>query len=404
MTVFKYRAKNGPESVEGTIEAQSKEEAVEKINILGYTPVRIEEGKERAKPKSITSGFFLGKIKSKDITIFTRQLASLIKSGVPILKALNIISNQSQNHHLKDILVNIEASIRDGKAFSSALSNYPRVFSPFYIAMVHSGESSGSLQEVLLRIADYRYKQDQIISHVRAALAYPILMALVGLGTIFFMFTFVMPRLMRIFLRIGQDLPLPTKILISISNGIQQWWLWAVIAIAVVLLVIKRGSKTKAQRKLFSKLKLRIPLIGDFIHKSELARFNRTLEVLIKSGIPILNAIDVAVPILNNEVIREEVAKSSKELKGGSSFGRSLENSKLIPEFMASLLIVGEEAGRLDESLSEIAASYERDTDEAVKMMTSLLEPLMILFMGLVVGFIVISMLLPIFQMNMMVQ
>ncbi|MFC1645935.1 type II secretion system F family protein [Candidatus Omnitrophota bacterium] len=404
MPIFKYRAKNGPQNVDGVIEARNKEEVVEKLNLMGYIPVRIEEGAKEIKSQSITSGLFLAKIKSRDITIFTRQLGSLIKAGVPILKALNIIANQSDNSHFKSMLGNIQAEVKDGKTFSSTLTIYPKVFSLLYVAMVRSGESSGTLQEVLFKIADYRQKQDKIISDVRAALAYPILMAIVGAGTIFFMFTFVLPRLMRIFARIGQDLPLPTRVLISISSGFQKWWLWIILGIAILFFVIRQGAKTKAQKKFFSHLKLRLPIIGDFVYKSELARFSRTLEVLIRSGIPILNAIEVAVPILDNEAIKEEVAKSGSDLREGSSFGRSLENSKLIPEFMTSLLIVGEESGKLDEAMAEIASSYERDTEEAIKIMTSLLEPLMILLMGLIVGFIVISMLLPIFQMNMMVQ
>ncbi|MFC1709575.1 type II secretion system F family protein [Candidatus Omnitrophota bacterium] len=404
MPIFKYRAKNGPKSVEGSIEAQNKEEVIEKLHVMGYVPVRIEEGAKKVQSQPTASGVFLTRVKSRDVTIFTRQLSSLIKSGVPILRGLDIITNQSGNLHLKEMLTNIQAEVRDGKAFSSTLLSYPRVFSSLYVAMVRSGESSGTLQEVLLKIAVYRQKQEQIMSHVRAALAYPIFMAIVGAGTIIFMFTFVMPRLMRIFTKIGQDLPLPTQVLIAISSGLQKWWLWIILGAVILFFVIRQGTKTKAQKRFFSHLKLRLPLIGEFVHKSELARFSRTLEVLIKSGISILEALEVAIPVLDNEVIREEVARSEKDLREGSSFGRSLESAKSIPEFMTSLTIVGEESGRLDEAMAEIATSYERDTDEAVKMMTSLLEPLMILIMGLIVGLIVISMLLPIFQMNMMVQ
>lgn len=404
MAVFKYRAKNGPQNVEGVLEAQNKDGVVEKLNSMGYVPVRIEEVVKKGKSKQITSGALLGKVKSREITVFTRELASLIKAGVPILKALNIITNQSGSSYLKNMLTNIQTEVRDGAAFSSTLTNYPKVFSPLYIAMVRSGESSGTLQEVLFKIADYRQKQDEIVAQVRAALAYPILMAIVGAGTIFFMFTFVMPRLMRIFQRIGQELPLTTRLLISVSSGMQKWWLWIILIVAALILLIRQGAKTKAQKKLFSQIKLRLPLIGEFVHKSELARFCRTLEVLIRSGITLLNAIEVAIPILDNEAIKEEVSRSAKELKEGSSLGRSLESCKHIPEFMSNLIIVGEESGKLDETMAEIAFSYERDTDEAVKIMTSLLEPLMILLMGLIVGFIVISMLLPIFQMNMMIQ
>jgi general secretion pathway protein F len=404
MSVYKYKAKNGSESVEGVIEAQNKEEAIDKINILGFIPVRVEDAVVFFKSSSIRPGAFLRRVKSRDVTVFTRQLASLIKAGVPILKALNTITNQSRNSQFKSMLANIQLGVRDGKALSVMLADYPKAFSPFYIAMVRSGESSGTLQDILFRVADYRHKQDQIITQIKTALAYPVLMAVVGFGTVFFMFAFVMPRLMRIFARVGQDLPLPTKIMVSISYGVQKWWVLGFLILAVAIFLIKKGAEKGAQRKFFSRLKLRLPLIGGFIHKSELARLSRTLEVLIRSGISILSAIEVAAPIVDNDVIRDDIEKSHKDLREGSSLGRSLESSKFIPEFMSSLIIVGEESGRLDEALAEVSSSYERETDEMVKLMTSLLEPIMILVMGLIVGFIVISMLLPIFQMNMMVQ
>jgi type II secretory pathway component PulF len=400
MPTFKYRAKDGPQDIDGTVEALTRAEAIEKINQSGYLPVRVEE--ETLKEKSKIPDVFVGKVRSKDVTIFSRQLAILIKSGVPILRGLTIIADQSRNPQFKKVLNNIQAAVKDGKSLSSALTNYPKIFSPLYIAMVRSGETSGTLQELLIRIADYRQKQEVFLSRVRSALAYPVLMAMVGAGTIIFMLVFVMPRLMRIFSRMGQELPIPTKILLTISSALQHGWIGILIVLAVMVVLIRRGAKTKAQKMAFSRFKLGLPIIGDFIVKSELAHFSATLELLIRSSISILKAIDVATPILNNEVIKEELRKSYKHLEEGGSFGKSLLNAKLFPGFMTSLIIVGEESGRLDEALGEIARSYENDTDEAIKVMTSLIEPIMILLMGLIVGFIVIAMLLPVFQINMM--
>jgi type II secretory pathway component PulF len=232
------------------------------------------------------------------------------------------------------------------------------------------------------------------------ALAYPILMGIVGVATIVFMLTFVMPRLMQIFINMGQELPLPTRILISISQGLRQWWFWIVLALTIAITVISRQLKTRAGKLSLSLFKLRLPIFGNLTLKAELSRFSRTLELLVKSGIPILKAIDISIPVLDNEIIKNQLRQSYKELEQGASFGRSLKNSKLFPLFMTNLIIVGEESGKLDEALAEVANSYEKDTDEAIRTMASLMEPLMILAMGLVVGFIVIAMLLPIFEIN----
>ncbi|MFH1339464.1 MAG: type II secretion system F family protein [Candidatus Omnitrophota bacterium] len=401
MPLYKYLAKKGPDSnVEGTLEAESKEEAIEKLNQSGYIPVRVQEhvlpAKRPPAPKAV------GRIKSRDITVFTRQLSSLIKSGVPILGALNIISEQSDNPNFKNALRGIHDDIKDGKPFSAALSNYPGIFSQFYIAMVRTGEDSGTLQEVLLRIADYRQQQEEILSKIRTALAYPVLMGIVGIATVVFMLTYVMPRLMRIFVNLGQDLPLPTKILIDVSTRLRQDWLWIILIIAAAAIIFRQQAKAESLRLPLSRFKLHLPVFGEFVLKTELARFSRSLELLIRSGLSILKAINVSVPILGNEAIKRELLRGYKELEQGGSFGRSLKKSSLFPAFMTNLIIVGEESGRLDEALAEIARSYEKDIDDSIKVMTSLLEPAMILVMGLLVGFIVISMLLPIFQINIM--
>ena len=402
MTLYRFRAKHGPDKVvEGRTEASSREEAIDKINQMGYIPVNVEEeteGSSKGRP------LFSGRVKSSHVSTFSRQLASFMKSGMPILRALTIISDQAENPKLKGMFDGIRAEMRDGKTLSSALANYPRVFPALYIAMVRTGEDSGTLSEVFVRIADHRQKQEAIISQVRMAMVYPMLMACVGIATIGFMFAFVMPRLMRIFTTIGGDLPLVTKILISISNGLRSYWPWIALGIALLFFVVRQNVRTKAGRAFFSRLKLSMPIFGNFTRRAELARFTRTLELLIKNSIPILKAIETSIPTLDNEVIREELWRSCKELEHGGSFGKSLKRSKLFPSFMTSLLIVGEESGRLDEALSEIADSYERETNETIKVMTTLLEPVMILIMGAVVGFIVIAMLLPVFQINLMVQ
>ena len=213
-----------------------------------------------------------------------------------------------------------------------------------------------------------------------------------------------MPKLMNIFANLGQDLPMSTQILIAISQRLRQDWYWLLLVVAIILLILRQQAKTEYFKKFISQLRLKIPLYGEFTLKTELARFSRSLALLLKSGLPILKAINVSTPILGNEIIKSRLLQSSKELEQGGAFGKSLKKSRIFPAFMTNLIIVGEESGKLDDALDEIARAYEKDIDDTIKVMTALLEPILILVMGLIVGFIVMAMLLPIFQINIMVR
>ncbi|MFH0731471.1 MAG: type II secretion system F family protein [Candidatus Omnitrophota bacterium] len=412
MPIYKYKAKKGPQDVrEDRIHAQSEAEAIDKISRMGYLPVSIEEitAEEIIAPvyhnayrKPVSFKLPSGRIRNREITIFSRQLASLLKSGVPILDGLNIISEQTDNLKLRALLLDMHNAIKDGATFSSTLERYPKVFPSIYGAVIRAGEDSGSLHDALMRVFEYRSQQEDIVSRFRMAMAYPVLMALVGLSTVIFMLTYVMPRLMGIFANMGQKLPLPTRILISTSSYLQQGWPAIALFLAAFILIIKAQNKTRPGRLLLSMLKLHMPIYGKFALKAELACFGRTMELLIKSGTPVLKAIDISIPVLGNEIIKTKLSSSRKELEAGGSFGKSLKGSKVIPSFMSSLVIVGEESGKLHEAFAEVADYYERDTDEAIRLMVSLLEPLMILVMGLIVGFIVMAILLPVFEINVM--
>ncbi|MBI5416018.1 MAG: type II secretion system F family protein [Candidatus Omnitrophica bacterium] len=409
MPIYKCRVKKGTEEVsEQNIEAGSEKDVVEKLSRMGLLPLKVEEiaQDERAQAASVQparvprGGATRGKARSRDITIFTRQLASLFKSGVPILTALNIIIEQSENASLKAMLLDIHDEVKEGSTLSAALEKYPQAFPPLYIAMVRTGENSGALPAVLFSIADHRIKEETMISHLRMAMAYPLLMAVVGAGTIVFMFAFVIPRLTKIYVTMGQILPLPTRILLAVSDFFAKGWPVLVLALAAGILIFRRQTRTEKGKEAWSRFVLKLPVWGKFVVKAELVRFCRTFGLLMKSGVPILSAINIAIPVLENDVVKNQISQSYKELEHGGTFGKSLKNSKAIPLFMSNLVSVGEESGRLQDALEEVASSYERDTEEAVRMMSNLLEPLMILFMGLIVGFMVIAMLLPIFDIN----
>lgn len=401
MQIYYYRAKKGAgEIIEGRIEAGSEREAIEKLSQKGYLPLTLREDTacvEKDAPVLIKKA---GRVRAREVTVFSRQLASLLKSGVAILAALSIIREQSENASFQEVLSFIHKGIKEGATFSSVLAQYPKVFPNLYVAMVRAGEDSGTLPEALFRIADYRAKQEEILSRLRMALAYPALMGVVGVATVVFMLTFVMPRMMGIFENMGQNLPLPTRALIFISNLLRQNWYWIALIGAAVYFSARKQLKSEKAKMSASIFILGLPLFGKLILKAELARFCSTMELLLKNGISILQAIKIAVPVLENEALKKQLLQSCSDLEQGGSFGKSLKGAKFFPLFLSNLISVGEESGRLNEALGEAAGAYERDTDEAIRIMSALIEPLMILVMGIIVGFIVVAMLLPIFEIS----
>ena len=407
MTIFSYRAKRGPsQTTEGRIDAASEKEAIEKLSQKGLIPLKLtpQEGGQPQAQGAAPQGGMTARPGGRAVTLLTRQLASLLKAGVPILKALRIIVEQADDRALKQIIRSVYKEVEQGAVLSGSLARYPASFPPLYIAMVRAGEDSGQLPQVLFKIAAYRNREEEMLSRFRAAMAYPALMAVVGAGTVIFMLTFVLPRLSKLYTDMGQSLPLPTRIVIAVSSALQHWGLVMLALAGVLIYFLVRYLRTQPGRLAVSSLQLSIPLVRSFVMKMELARFSRTMELLLKSGINILRALYITLPVMDNEVLRTELSKSYGDLEQGGSFGQSLRNSARIPLFMSNLLIVGEESGKLDDALAELAENYERDTDETLKAIGGLIEPVLILCMGLVVGFIVVAMLLPVFEMNVMVH
>lgn len=400
MPAFRYRAKDGVKIVEGNIEAQSKPEAVDKVYRMGLVPVLVEAAPESVSRQPRAVSLSSRGIRPKDVTVFTGQLGSLMKAGVPILKCLQIIARQTGNQLLRQKLETLATAVKDGKTLSAAMGDEPGIFPSLYVAMIRSGEKAGNLPNILAKVASHRQKQEETMARIKTAMAYPVLMSLVGLGTIIFMFTFVMPKMMETFSSIDQKLPAPTLMMIGLHDILMKSWIYLLAGFVVMVLIIRETLKNPSMRLGAHLLQLRLPVIGEFIQKSELARFCGTLEMLIRSGVPILQALETSIPTVTNDALRAALGKSCGDLKEGGSLGQSLESSGIFPVFMTSLIVVGEESGNLAEGLGEIAEGYTKDTEEQLKLITSLFEPVIILVMGLVVGFIVISMLLPIFQIN----
>ncbi|MDP8230504.1 MAG: type II secretion system F family protein [Candidatus Gorgyraea atricola] len=390
MPKFIYKAKKGPkEIIEGKIEAESEAQAVKQLMQQGYYPIWVKETSTLASQKRRP-------VKTKDLAIFTRQLSELLDSGLALYEALNIIENQIELPGLKEIIRGIREKVRDGNTFSESLKDYPGVFSELYVNLVRSGEAGSMLRDVLNNIADFLEKEEDVKSRVLAALAYPMLMLIVGAGTIFILTGFVIPKLANMFIEMGEVLPLPTRMLIGFSDFIRSYWILLAIFIGGAIFFVAR-SKSKGA---IDRFKLKLPIIGALVRDSELARFSRTLSMLLKNGVAILSALKITSDVIENEVVKAEALRIYNDVREGSSLAAAIKKNTSFPQFIVNMATIGEEGGMLDKTLLKAAKSYELESDRKIKILSSLLEPAIILIMGVVVGFIVISMLLPVFQIS----
>ncbi|MDD5135757.1 MAG: type II secretion system F family protein [Candidatus Omnitrophica bacterium] len=405
MARFLYEAKKGPKDVvKGVLVADNRASALQKIAQMGYYLMALEEENELVKSAGEGKGNIFARVSLKDIADFTRQLSDLLESGLTIVKALDLLHDQTPNKKFKRVIMDIRDFCVSGSPLSEALSRHPKVFSNLYASMVRSGETGGALEKILKRLSDFSEKQLEIQTKIRTALAYPILMSVVGLATVTVLMTFVIPKMMVMFADLGQALPLPTQILLAISNAFKNYW-WVIIALIFVAGVfLTKAYATPEGRIKIDRLKLKAPVFGALGMKVEIARFARTLATLLENGVPILESLKVTSETIGNGVIKGEVDKAYDAVREGSSLARGFSGSVVIPPTVMNMIAIGEEAGHLEKSLFKIAQTYDRESDEAIKIMMSLLEPILILTMGVVVGFIVIAMLLPIFEINFMMR
>lgn len=400
MPSYIYRAKKDATSaITGQISASNEQDALETIHQLGLIPVSIEE--------SSTDGVLISdirevKIKTKELYLFSKQLGSMLKSGVPLLKALAVLSEQTDNAYLSRIFSEICFGVKSGRTFSSCLTDYPAVFSAMYVAMIKAGEEVGRLWQMLGSMADYLKAQDEFSSKVRSAMIYPAFMLIIGTCTVIFILTFVMPKMALIFKDAGQALPWPTRVVLSVSHWVQTSGLWAFCGLILAAGALGRFRSTLRGSIIAGQLVLNLPLVRDFVLKVDLARFTRTMALLLESGLPIVRAMELAVPTVHNPQLKRDLLLCIQDLTGGESMGKCLGRSALIAPMVVQLIAVGEETGSLQGALRDIAESYEAEVNESTRAMTTVLEPAMILLVGTVVGFIVFAMLLPIFSMDIM--
>jgi general secretion pathway protein F len=408
MPVYEYTALDrSGKSVAGIIDADSNVAARQKLRAAGKYPVEVKESTLKAKSKSpgtpsLASVF--NRVKPDDIHGLTRQLATLLNAGIPLLGALDALMEQTTSPPLKKIIAQIKESVNEGNSLTVSLTKHPRLFSNIYINMVRAGEASGSLDVVLERLAEFGEHQQVLKGRFQAALVYPIFMAIIGSGVLFFLLSFVVPNLTRIFTEMKQVLPLPTKLLIWFSGFLQVYW-WAIILLIVAIIFgIKQFIKTPRGRYIWDSLKLRFPVIGQINRKIALSRFGRTLGSLLQSGVPLITSLQIVRNIVNNVLIGDVIDDAMEDIQAGKSLHLALSRSLWFPPVFRQMVAVGEQSGDLEKMLQKIADAYEREVETRITGMTALIEPIMILLMAVVVGFIVISILLPIFEMNQMVR
>ncbi len=407
MPQFAYKAKKDDGSlVTGTLQAESERSALDSLGRMGVFPLQIESrdedkvtGRAVAAPRQVAR-----RVKPADIALFTRQLADLMRAGVPLNRALNTLGTQTTNLTLAETIRDIEKQVSSGATLSEALGRYPKIFSGLYTSMVRAGETGGFLEDVLHRLAMFIEKDQELRSRISSAMAYPILLIVIGTFAITFLMVFFIPRFSEIFKKMGDGLPWPTQVVMGISYFLRDYWMFAFMGLVALMFAWTRFTATSAGRRLFDRLRLRIPLFGDIVRKNAVSRFSRTLGTLLKSGVAILNALDISKAAMANVVLMEDIDEASAGVKQGKGLAEILRSSRYFPPMVIDMIAVGEEGGNLDEVLVNVADSYDMQVERAVRVFVALFEPALLLVMATLVGFIVIAMLLPVFTLSTIIK
>jgi type IV pilus assembly protein PilC len=400
MPLYEYTAKNSSGQIlKGQLDAPSRDDVVNHIRKNRMILVSVREA-----PKSINLSFGSKRITTRDTVIFTRQFATMINAGLPLVQSLNILAQQTENKALKDVTRTVVYDVEAGNTLADALSKHPKAFSDLFVNMVAAGEAGGILDTILLRLAVFLEKNDALIRKVKGALVYPGVILTVAASAIAILLIFVIPTFQSMFASVGMELPLPTRIVIGASDVLLGYW-WAIIAVMVVLaFAIRQYYRTDGGRRRIDQALLASPVLGDMLRKSAVSRFTRTLGTLISSGVSILDGLEITAKTAGNSVIHDAVMESRQSIAGGETIAGPLEKSRVFPPMVISMIAVGEQTGGLDEMLAKIADFYDEEVDVAVSALLSLMEPVMIVVLGVIVGGMVVAMYLPIFDMMNAIQ
>jgi type IV pilus assembly protein PilC len=392
--VFKAMDVTGAKAT-GEVDADSKQVVADQLKARGLIVLDIKS-KHASKEISLD---FLKRIKPGDLTIMTRQLATMISSGMTILRALYVLEAQTENKLLADVIAEVRKDVEAGLPLSGAMERHPKVFSPLFVAMTRAGETGGMLEESLLRVADQLEKEDSLRRQIKSAMVYPGVIMTFALIVLVGLVTFLVPVFVGVFKQFGGDLPAITKVTVAMSKALTGYWYLLILAVVGMVVAFRKWKKSERGRPQWDAFRLRIPAkIGDIVQKVALARWSRTLSALVSAGVPLLHALDITGQTAGNTVVQRAMDGVIESVKNGGTIADPLKAAPVFPSMVAHMVGVGEETGALDTMLNKIADFYEDQVEAAVKSLTSILEPVMIILVGGVVGFIVISMYMPLFK------
>jgi len=400
--VFNFKAlKEDGGSEGGVIDADSPKEARLKLKAkkLHVTELEAIEGTTSAAGRKPRAPLFRRR-RTQEVAMTTRQLSTLLSSGIPIMGALTAVIEQAEDLVLKGVLMDVRDRVAQGSTFSDALAEHGYLFNELYCNMVKAGEASGALDRVLMRIADYMHAQHRLRARVVAALTYPIIMVVIGAGVVAVLLGYVVPKILDVLLKQQKALPLPTEILIMVSGLVKHYWWAGAIAIVGLWIAYRQVVRTEGGRLWVDTTLLQIPVLGSLLRKSAISRFAVTFATLLESGLPVLDAMVVVKRVVNNQLLANTIELVRQKIAEGADIATPLKASKVFPPVVGYMIAVGEESGHLEELLKKVAQAYDEEVELAAQKLTSLLEPAMIVFMALIVGFIVLSILLPILQMS----
>jgi general secretion pathway protein F len=401
MDTFDYEAttRDG-EIAKGTVKAANESMAVESIQELGYYPLKVKKAVEHENAIDRILSSFQNRITNKDLMTFTYQLSVLLDAGFPLERSLTILSELTEKKKFQELLKEMISHVRSGKSFSDALARFPSVFPLFYVNMVKAGEAGGFIEDVISRMAVYLENSQGLRDDVRSALVYPAVIFLFSGIAVIVLLTFVIPNFSEIFADMGAELPLSTVILLSVSEALVKYWWIILLSVAGAVVGINKYISSESGRQFWDRLKFRLPVFGKLYREAAVSRFARTLGTLLDSGVPILSALQIVKGTLENEKISEIIASVREAVRKGRSISDPLKNSDIFPPIAVHMITVGEESGKLHEMLIKISDRFDIEVKTTVKRLLSLLEPALIIFMAVLIGAIVISMLLAIFSIN----
>lgn len=405
MPQFTYKAKKEDGSiVTGVLQAESERGALDSLGRMGVFPLELSSRDEAEAAPAPVARRPRRRARAGDVALFTRQLGDLLKAGVPLNRALHTLAAQTSNGELADTVAELEKAVASGSPLHEALGKFPRLFPPLYASMVRAGEAGGFLEDALRRLASFLEKDQELRSRIASALAYPALLIVIGTFAVGFLMVFFIPRFSEIFKKLGDDLPVPTQIVMAGSAFLRDGWPFLLGGLAAALLLARRAAETRRGRRVLDRLRLRLPLFGEVVRKSAVARFARTLGTLLKSGVPILEALSISKEALGNQVLREDIDEAAAGVRQGRGLAEILRRTRSFPPMVTDMIAVGEESGNLDEVLVQVADSYDAQVDRAVRVFVALFEPALLVLMAALVGFVVISMLLPVFSLSSMIR